>query len=155
MEWNICINWPAIVEEVKQRRKAQRLTQARLAELAGVSTPTVSRFESGETEIRLPTVLSILGVLGMIDKRMLTFPEPNENYSRSRMVVIFTGLDGQKTIHCAISWEALGDHFNGDNKDSVKIHRANRQRIEHLARRKYLAGQMESDGSVLVKTEDI
>ena len=64
-------------------------------------------------------------------------------------------FNSQKVIQCAISWEALGDHFNGDNKDSLKTYRANKERIEHLARRKYLSEQVESDGSVLVRTEDI
>lgn len=27
MEWQFCINWPALVEEAKLRRKAQKLTQ--------------------------------------------------------------------------------------------------------------------------------
>jgi DNA-binding XRE family transcriptional regulator len=48
MERQFRINWPAIVEEAKQRRKSQKLTQQRLGELAGVSTPTISHFERGD-----------------------------------------------------------------------------------------------------------
>ena len=123
--------------------------------MAGVSTPTVSRFESGETDIQLPTVLSILTVLGMTDQRVLLFPKPLEAYNAGRMVVSFTGKDGAKTIPCAISREALEDYFDGDNKDPVKVFIANRERIEHEARCKYLAGKLETDGSVLVKAEDL
>jgi DNA-binding XRE family transcriptional regulator len=65
------VNWPAIVEEARQRRKGQKLTQQRLAELAGVSTPTISRSENGAKDIQLSSVTSILGVLGMIDDRAL------------------------------------------------------------------------------------
>lgn len=155
MEGQFCINWPSLVEEAKQRRKAQKLTQVRLAELAGVSTPTVSRFESGDTDIRVPSVLGILTVLGMTDQRVLIFPEPEEREDFSRMAVIFTGRDGDKKIMCAISREALDDHFDADGQDLVKVFRANRECIEHLARRKYLAGQWEKDGSILVKSADM
>jgi transcriptional regulator with XRE-family HTH domain len=155
MEWQFCINWSAIVEEAKQRRKSQRLTQARLAEMAGVSTPTLSRFEKGEKDIQLSSVMSILSVLGMNDQRRLIFPEPNEHYDPSRMVVVFTGREGDKVIQFAISQEALEDHFNSNGKDLLKSFQANRERIEHEARRKYLANSFETDGSSLLKSGDI
>jgi Protein of unknown function (DUF1488) len=50
---------------------------------------------------------------------------------------------------------ALDDHFDGDNKDKLKVFKASRERIEHEARRKYLADLVESDGSVLIKTMDL
>lgn len=155
MEWQFRINWAGLVEEAKQRRKAQKLTQARLAILAGVSTPTVSRFESAETDIQLPTVLSILGVLGMTDKRVVVFPAPDARYDSIHRVVIFTGKDGDKTVLCGISREALDDHFGGDNKNPVTVFTAHHERIEHLARRKYLVGHTEPDGSVLIKSKDV
>jgi transcriptional regulator with XRE-family HTH domain len=155
MERQFRINWPAIVEEAKQRRKSQKLTQQRLAELAGVSTPTISRFESGERDIQLSTVTNILGVLGMIDERTLVFPDARERYDFDRAVVQFTGKDGDKNVNCAISREALEDHFDGDNKEMLKVYKTNRERIEYEARRKYLAGRLESDGSVLIKTMDL
>jgi predicted transcriptional regulator len=74
MERQFRINWPAIVEEAKQRRKGQKLTQQRLGKLAGVSTPTISHFEGGERDIQLSTVTNILGVLGMLDERVLVLP---------------------------------------------------------------------------------
>ena len=155
MERQFRINWPAIVEEAKQRRKGQRLTQQRLATLAGVSTPTVSRFESGEKDIQLSSVTRILAVLGMVDERVLTFPNSDARYDTLRMLVLFAGKDGDKTISCAISLQALEDHFDGDSRDPVKVFRANRACIEHEARRKYLAGRFVADGSVLIKTEDL
>ncbi len=155
MERQFRVNWPAIVEEAKQRRKGHRLTQARLATLAGVSTPTVSRFESGEKDILLSSITRILAVLGMVDERVLSFPKSDARYDSLRMVVLFAGKDGDKTISCAISLEALEDHFDGDNRDPVKVFRANRECIEHEARRKYLAGRLHSDGSVLIETEDL
>jgi transcriptional regulator with XRE-family HTH domain len=155
MERQFHINWPAIVEEAKQRRKSQRLTQQRLATLAGVSTPTVSRFESGEKNIQLSSVTSILKVLGMMDDRMLIFPESDERYDSVRMVVLFSGFDSNKVVPCAISREALEDYFDGDNKEPVKVFRNNHESIENEARRKYLSRRFESDGSVLIKTEDL
>lgn len=154
MERLFQINWPALVEEAKQRRKGLKLTQKRLATLAGVSTPTISRFESGKEDIQLSTVQSILTVLGMTDPRVLVFPEPTEYYDPNRMAIVFTGKDRDHLISCAISREALEDHFNADNKDPLKVFAANRERIEHKIRKKYLAGQVEADGSVLVKSGD-
>jgi len=155
MERQFRINWPAIVEEAKQRRKTEKLTQQRLAEIAGVSTPTVSRFESGERDIQLSTVTNILGVLGMLDERVLVFTDDSAHYDSGRDVLLFRGRDGDKVVRCAISREALDDHFNADNKDKLKAFKANRERIEHEARRKYLAGRMEADGSVLIRTADL
>jgi transcriptional regulator with XRE-family HTH domain len=149
------INWSAIIEEAKQRRKSQKLTQQRLGALAGVSTPTISHFEGGERDIQLSTVTNILAVLGMLDERVLIFPDARAHYDPMRMVVLFKGQDGDKTIPCAISSEALDDHFDGDNKDKLKIFKASRERIEHEARRKYLADLVESDGSLLIKTMDL
>lgn len=103
----------------------------------------------------LSTVLSILETLGMVDKRTLVFAAPEEQYDSRRMVVIFKGKDRYTTISCAISREALEDHFENDNKSLISIFTKNREYIEHLARRKYLAGQRESDGSILIKTEDL
>jgi len=123
--------------------------------LAGVSTPTISHFEGGERDIQLSTVTNILGVLGMLDERVLVFNDAHAHYDPMRMVVLFKGQDGDKTIPCAISREALDDHFDGDNKDELKVFKASRERIEHEARRKYLADLVESDGSVLIKTMDL
>jgi hypothetical protein len=83
------------------------------------------------------------------------FPDPDERYSVDRGVVAFWGQDGQTRIRCAISREALDDHFQGDNKDKLEVFRANRKKIEQEVRRKYLAGQTEADDSVLVRTMDL
>jgi len=155
MERQFFINWPAIVEEARLRRKSQRLTQARLAEMAGVSTPTISHFEKGKKDIYLSTVIRVLTVLGMNDERSLNFPQPNEHYDFDRSVVVFTGQDADKVIRIAISQEALEDFFAGNGKDLLKVFQMNRERIEHEARRKYLVGSFETDGSILLKTTDL
>ena len=53
MERNIRLNWQSLVEEARRRRKELKLTQQRLAAIADVSAPTVSRFENGEKNIQL------------------------------------------------------------------------------------------------------
>jgi len=85
----------------------------------------------------------------------LQFSPTDENYVFDREVVVFWGQDGDKPVRFEISREALDDHFHGDNKDKLEVFRANRHAIEEIARRKYLAGQTEPDGSVLIRTLEL
>ena len=66
MERNIQLDWPAIVEEAIKRRKESRLTQKQLAVLAGVSKPTLVRFEHQEKNITLKSAFAILKMLGLV-----------------------------------------------------------------------------------------
>jgi Protein of unknown function (DUF1488)/Fic/DOC family len=85
----------------------------------------------------------------------LEFPEPNEQWIFDREVVVFLGQDASTRVRCEISKQALDDNFAGDGKDKLQVFRANRQAIEDFARKKYLAGQTEPDGSILVRTLDL
>lgn len=49
---------------VRLRRKANRMTQRELAELAGVGTRLVSELESGKRTLRLDAVNRVLAVFG-------------------------------------------------------------------------------------------
>lgn len=123
-----------------------------------MSAPTVSRFEGVAKNIQLSSALSILGVLGMLDKTMLTFVEPVENYDPERDLMLFEGRDGDKPITCAISGEALEDHFGArgsGRRQRLSAFTKHRDEIEDQARRKYLAGRREPDGSVLIRSEDL
>jgi transcriptional regulator with XRE-family HTH domain len=156
MERKFQINWPLLVEEALRRRRGLKLTQKQLAMLAKVSTPTVSRFENAEKDLQLSSVLAILEVLGMSDKRTLTFPDQEHRYESSRGTVAFWGQDGTQRVLCRISREALDDHFS--DRDRLKPDTAfkeYRKQIEALARRKYVSSQREPDGSVLIRTNDI
>ena len=102
----------------------------------------------------MSSALHILHILGLTDKRELVFTEPQAHYDFSREVVIFNGADQGKIIICAISREALEDHFGADNADLVKVFYKHHQDIEHVARRKYLNIQLQSDETVLITTED-
>lgn len=131
------------------------LTQRQLASLAKVSTPTVSRFEQADKDIQLSSAVAILDVLGMTDKRALTFPDTEYSYD-SGAGVTFWGQDGPTRVRCRISREALDDHFSeGDRLRPEAAFKKHRQEIEALARRKYLRGQKEKDGTVLIKTLEI
>ena len=90
-----------------------------------------------------------------LEQHDLTFPESEARYIFDRAVVVFWGQDGQARVRCAISREALDDHFEGDGKDKLDVFQANRQAIEQHAREKYLAGDTETDGSVLIRTGDL
>jgi fido (protein-threonine AMPylation protein) len=90
-----------------------------------------------------------------LEQHDLKFPEQEEKYDFDRGVVMFWGKDGKTRVRCAVSREVLDDDFQGDDKDKLEVFRANRQAIEHEARRKYLAGETEPDGSVLIRTGDL
>jgi len=89
-----------------------------------------------------------------LDRHELTFPEQDERYNFDRAAVVFSGRDRQARVRVAISREALDDHFGGDGRDKLEVFRANRRAIEELARERYLAGDTEADGSVLIRTMD-
>ncbi len=108
--------------------------------------------------IQLSSALSILGVLGMLDRTMLGFSERVENYDPERDVVRFEGRDGDRRIACAISGEALEDHFGArgtGHRQRLAAFHAHRDEIEDQARRKYTAAWLEPDGSVLIRSQDL
>jgi hypothetical protein len=78
-----------------------------------------------------------------------------ESIVLGRDLVLFYGQDGEAVVRCAISGEALDSHFHGDGKDKLEVFRANRQPIEQEVRRRYLAGDTEIDGSVLIRSGDL
>ncbi len=59
------LNWQNLVIEATAIRKHESLTQRDLAALAGVSQPTIWKFEKGATAIRLESALAILRALGL------------------------------------------------------------------------------------------
>ena len=78
-------------------------------------------------------MINILTVLGLNDQRHLIFPEKNARYDVNSDRVIFTGRDGDKVILCAISKEAIQDHFDNVEKDILKIFQTHHEKIEHEA----------------------
>ncbi|MGA9475750.1 MAG: DUF1488 family protein, partial [Terriglobales bacterium] len=89
------------------------------------------------------------------ENKELTFPAPEARYDGARDVVEFWGLDRGQRIRSAISQEALDDHYHADTRNRLEVFRENRLAIEEIARRKYLSGHVEPDGTVLIRTADL
>lgn len=119
--------------------------------------------ESSRAPLRLvfPAALASRWMPGLFPERTgavvrdLHFLAGGETFVFDRDVVVFWGQDGKNRVRCEISREALDDHFGGDGKDKLEVFRANRRVIEQEARRKYLAGQTEPDGSVLIRALEL
>jgi transcriptional regulator with XRE-family HTH domain len=69
MEQNVRLNWEVIVRQARERRKERGLTQQHLAALADVGRSTLNRFENQKGDVTLSSVLRILGVLDMLDRK--------------------------------------------------------------------------------------
>ncbi len=88
----------------------------------------------------------------------LRFAAPAARYDLDRRVVTFIGESGGTDVRCAISREALADHFDasGLNKEGrLRKFRERRVEIEALARLKYLERPVEGAGVVLLTTTDV
>ena len=75
-----------------------------------MSAPTISRFEGVAKNLQLSAALSILGVLGMLDKTMLNFTERVENYRPERDLML--SEDTRTTM--PPSWLPLGGNAKYD-----------------------------------------
>lgn len=62
-----------LITHLTQARKTQQLTQAELAERAGLSRMTVQRLESGSLDPRLSTLYAMARVLGL---ELMAVPAP-------------------------------------------------------------------------------
>jgi prophage maintenance system killer protein len=85
----------------------------------------------------------------------LAFPDRDHSTDLARGA-IFWGEDGSKRVLCIISREALDDHFS--DRDRLRpdaAFQAHRPEIETLASRKYALGQLEPDGSIIIRTADV
>ncbi len=63
------LNWRRLVIEAREIRRREKLSQRDLAALAGVSQPTVVKFEKGLTSIHVTSALAILVALGLADRK--------------------------------------------------------------------------------------
>jgi hypothetical protein len=105
-------------------------------------------------------VLHAVGVVrSIIPGSDIQFSDARPRYDLDRDIVTFPAEDikGERVL-CAISREALDDHFGTDrqsNDQRVDAFRSHRQEIERMAREVYLQKPVPPDGSVLVKTADV
>ena len=108
-----------------------------------------------EMDIHPFTTFIVRRVEWRLEQHDLTFPAPMESIILGRDVVLFYGQDGEAVVRCAIAGEALDTHFQGRGRDKLEVFRANRQPIEQEVRRRYLAGDTELDGSILIRSGDL
>jgi hypothetical protein len=88
----------------------------------------------------------------------LTFDRSTARYDSSRDTVTFVGATYGSPVRCAISREALDDHFGTDGLDNagrVQTFQRNRSKFESMVRRKYLSWPVEEPQYLLVKTMDV
>jgi len=108
-----------------------------------------------EMDIHPFTTFIVHRVQWRLEQHDVTFPAPNESLVFGRDMVLFYGQDGEAVVRCHITGEALDGHFHGDGEDRLKVFRANREPIEQEIRRRYLAGDTEVDGSILIRSGDL
>src|SRR6059036_1537133 len=108
-----------------------------------------------ETDIHPFATFIVHRVQWRLERNDLTFPDPKESFVHERDIVLFYGHDGEAWVRCVITREALDNHFHGEGKDKLEVFRANRQVIEEEVRRKYIAGDTEVDGSILIRLDDL
>lgn len=63
--------YQTIASNIRLQRKQQRLSQARLAEIADVSLDTVKNVEAGRRSMRLDTYLRLVEALGLTPTELL------------------------------------------------------------------------------------
>jgi len=88
----------------------------------------------------------------------LAFQNPVPRYDSDRDIVSFVGRANEEVISCAISGEALEDHFAAGSPSTgerLAGFLGNRSVIEEMARARYLTGPVEEPGSVLIRTLDV
>lgn len=88
----------------------------------------------------------------------LTFKNPPAHYDGGREIVRFDGESLGNPVECAISREALEDHFGADRTDRdgrIEAFHKSRSKIEGLARQKYLHRSVEDPETALLTTRDI
>lgn len=103
-----------------------------------------------------------LHLLGMTRRALpdhaLRFADAPPRYDFSREVVSFEAQAGHERVLCAISREALEDHFGADGlgkEGRLDLFRKHRREIEELARLVYLDRPIPADGTVLITTADV
>jgi hypothetical protein len=71
-----------------------------------------------------------------------------------REVIHFVAIEACKQIECAISIDALEDHFGSARRKHVDAFLSHRAAINGIAQRLIDRGRFEADGTVLIRTAD-
>ncbi len=108
--------------------------------------------------IRDQTLKAIGAPRSIVPGLDIEFAAPAARYDFDRDVVAFLGQAGGAAVRCAISREALEDHFDADRLDRegrLSKFREHRSEIQRLLQMKYLSWPVEEIGAVLIKTADV
>jgi hypothetical protein len=111
-----------------------------------------------KAEIRDRTLKTVGALRSTVHGLDLAFDAPTARYESDRQVVAFTAKAGGETVRCAVSREALEDHFGaGDAGRSHLLQKFvdSREFIQRLCRQKYLYSPIEEPGTVLLKSEEV
>ena len=84
-------------------RLAHNLTQAQLAEQAGVGLRTVQRLESGEAATQLSGFVRVCRVLGLLDQLDALIPEPTAS-PMAQLKLQGRLRQRSSCIHCTTIW---------------------------------------------------
>ena len=81
---------------------------------------------------------------------------PDEWYNHHRSnVVWFSAIDDEKVVNCAISIEALADHFGAFYDDPLPAFRNHRQQIWDIAAKLIAGRRFEDDGTIMIQSADL
>jgi transcriptional regulator with XRE-family HTH domain len=92
----------AFMENVRKLRLARNLTQAQLAELAGVNQATVSKAERGEMNITMDKIVSLAAALHVEPVELFTLPE-----LQARALAAISAIDPERRDAALIVLEAM------------------------------------------------
>ena len=83
---------------------------------------------------------------------MVVFLPVGQHRNTSRKVVEFPAYYNGRHIDCAISWEALSERYGAKKNHELDCFIENRAAIEIRVERCVLAGQLELNGTVLIRS---
>lgn len=109
-------------------------------------------------EVRDNTLRTVNAPRSVLTGIELTFDNPRLTYDFERDIVIFDGESLGSVVRCAISREALDDHFMTDGLDQkgrLEKVRENRSVIEQMARTKFLFWPVEKPETILIRTTEV
>jgi hypothetical protein len=106
--------------------------------------------------VRDTTLRAVDGRRNLIPGLDLTFTNPAPKYDLGRDIVVFVGKAFDNSVQCAISREALDDHYGTKTtEERVAKFLEKRSAIEEMARQKYMRWPIEEPDTVLIRTGDV
>lgn len=98
-ELNMELNYALIGERIKKIRKAQKFTQDKLSELAGISPQHLSQIESAKTKLSLPALINICNALNVTTDKILcdVLTADTSEEINSDIAEVFKGCSSDET----------------------------------------------------------